>query len=54
MQMKRLSLSQKVVRLGQRLRDREWRRYGGLLLIGKMAGVALLVAGIGLLPDLLG
>jgi len=54
MHMKRLTLSQKIVRLRRRLSDREWRRYGGLLLIGKLAGVALLVAGVALLPDLIG
>jgi Amt family ammonium transporter len=52
--MKKLPLAQKLSRLRVRLRDPEWRRYGKLLLIGKMAGVALLLAGIVLLPDLLG
>lgn len=54
MHMKRLTLSQKILRLRRRLSDREWRRYGGLLLIGKLGGVALLVAGVALLPDLIG
>src|SRR5438128_12557560 len=55
MQMKkRLTLSQKISRLGGRLRDREWRRYGWLVLIGKGTGVALLIAGAALLPDLIG
>jgi Amt family ammonium transporter len=54
MHLKRLTLSQKISRLRTRLSDREWRRYGGLLLIGKLSGVALLIAGIVLLPDLLG
>jgi len=55
MQMKkRLTLSQKISRLRGRLHDREWRRYGGLLLIGKGMGVALLVVGVGFLPGLVG
>ena len=32
----RLSLSQKMSRLRLRLRDAEWRRYGGTLLLGKV------------------
>jgi len=51
---KRLTLSQKMSRLGVRLRDPEWRRYGGLLLIGKGLGVALLIAAVAFLPDLIG
>jgi Amt family ammonium transporter len=51
---RKLTLSQKFSRLRQRMRDPEWRRYGRLLLFGKLAGVALLVAGIALLPDLFG
>src|SRR2546427_11836896 len=51
---KRLTLSQKIKRLSGRLRDREWRRYGWLLLIGKGIGVALLIAGVAFLPDLIG
>jgi ammonium transporter, Amt family len=54
---KKLSLSQKVLRLGTRLRDPEWRRYGQLLLVGKLAGVGLLLALVGLValnPDLFG
>src|SRR5712691_8524572 len=51
---KRLTLSQKISRLGVRLHDREWRRYGWLLLIGKGMGIALLVAGVAFLPDLIG
>src|SRR6266581_2131877 len=53
--MKRLSLSQKISRLQVRLHDPEWRRYGTLLLIGKMVGVGLLLGGlVALFPDLLG
>src|SRR2546425_3709728 len=51
---KRLTVSQKISRLGVRLHDREWRRYGWLLLIGKGMGIALLVAGVAFLPGLLG
>src|SRR5690349_5982222 len=39
----KMSLSQKVSRLAVRLRDPEWRRYGKLLLGGKMMGVGLLL-----------
>src|SRR4030081_1092986 len=50
-----LSLSQRVSRLGVRLRDSEWRRYGTLLLLGKAAGVgALLLAAMLMNPDLIG
>jgi Amt family ammonium transporter len=50
-----LSLSQKVSRFGARLRDPNWRKYGALLLSGKIAGIALLLLGIAFLnPDLLG
>src|SRR5438270_1848919 len=40
---KRLSLSEKVSRLARRLRDPEWRRYGGLLLGGKALGVGIVL-----------
>jgi Amt family ammonium transporter len=53
--MKKLSLSQRISRLQVRLRDPEWRRYGALLVLGKMVGVGLLLLGIcGLFPDLIG
>src|SRR5436305_11902069 len=44
-----------VTRLGQRLRSPEWRRYGTVLLIGILAGIAV-IAGITYLvnPDLFG
>src|SRR3989442_173057 len=51
---KRLTLSQKISRLRGRFHDREWRRYGWLLLIGKGMGVALLIAGVAFLPGLVG
>src|SRR6516225_692081 len=38
-----LGLADKLVRLRERLRDPEWRRYGYLLMGGKMLGVALLL-----------
>src|SRR6266699_773211 len=51
---KRLTLSQKMSRLGVRLRDPEWRRYGGVLLTGQGLGVALLMAGVAFVPGLIG
>ena len=51
----KLSLSQKVTRLRARLRDSEWRRYGALLITGKLTAIgALLVAFAFLNPDLIG
>ena len=41
---KRLSFSQKLSRLGRRLRTPEWRRYGTTLLAGKVVGVGLVLA----------
>src|SRR5258706_16104975 len=41
----KLSPSHKVSRLYARLRDAEWRRYGTLLLVGKLTGVGLLLLG---------
>ncbi len=40
-----MSFAEKLSRLGTRLHDREWRRYGATLLLGKVAGVgsALLI-----------
>jgi Amt family ammonium transporter len=40
---KKLSLAGKITRLGERLRDAEWRRYGKLLLAGKLAGVGIVL-----------
>ena len=54
MDRRKLSFAQKCLRLRQRLRDPEWRRYGGLLFCGKLAGIALVVAGVVFLPDVLG
>jgi len=39
----KLSFSGKVSRLGERLRDPEWRRYGLTLVAGKMLGLAVLL-----------
>ena len=39
----RLTLSQKVARLGTRLRNPEWRRYGGTLLGGKLLGLGVVL-----------
>lgn len=51
----RLSLIYKFSRLRVRLNDPEWRKYGLVLLAGKLLGVILLLVGIGVLfPDLLG
>jgi ammonium transporter, Amt family len=41
---KRLSFAQKLSRLGVRLQNREWRRYGGTMLLGKITGVGLTLA----------
>ena len=50
-----MSLSQKVLRLGKRLRDPEWRRYGTLLLTGKLTSLALLmIVAIFVNPSLMG
>jgi Amt family ammonium transporter len=46
----RLSYAEKLSRLKTRLRDPEWRRYGKLLLVGKMLGVAALMFTIVVLP----
>ena len=54
MDMKRLSLQQKLARLHTRMHDPEWRRYGKLLLVGKLAGVPLLLGIVLLSPELLG
>jgi Amt family ammonium transporter len=51
----RLSLTQKFLRLRKRLGNREWRRYGALLLMGKLTAIGLLlVAAILVNPDLMG
>src|SRR5450432_970137 len=53
--MKKQSLSHKIARLRSRLREKEWRRYGALLLIGKLSGIGMLVLAMAFLnPGLLG
>ena len=42
----KLTLSHKLARLVSRLRAPEWRRYGALLLAGKLAGIAILFLGV--------
>src|ERR1700753_460487 len=45
----------KFARLGKRMQSPEWRRYGAVLLAGKVLGIGLLVGGTYLFnPDLLG
>ena len=44
----------KVARLGQRLRDAEWRRYGYLLLLGKGAAIVMLLMAVPLISNFLG
>src|SRR4249919_352481 len=44
----------KLRRLGERLRDPEWRRYGYLLLAGKFLGVALLLTAVYYISSFLG
>ena len=41
---KRLTLLEKVSRLSTRLRDPEWRKYGKMLLLGKMMGIGIVLA----------
>jgi Amt family ammonium transporter len=51
----KLSLSCKISRLFDRLRDSEWRQYGALLLTGKLTGIVLLLAGFAFFnPGLIG
>src|SRR4051812_9313104 len=40
----KLAFGQKVTRLGHRLCDREWRKYGLTLIAGKMLGLLVLFA----------
>src|SRR4026208_2616373 len=53
--MKKLSLLNKIVRLRDRLKESEWRRYGMVLLMGKFAGIGMLALGVFFFnPGLLG
>ena len=49
----RLTMSAKVTRLGERMKDPEWRRYAYLVCIGKAVGVALMMAFIMCAPAIL-
>src|ERR1041385_448515 len=51
---RRLSWSQKVSRLGLRMRDPEWRRYGRLLFAGKLLGIGVVIGGVLLVPEIIG
>src|SRR5437879_711406 len=52
---KKLRFSRKISRLRVRLHDPEWRRYGALLLTGKLLAVGLLLLGVAVLnPNLIG
>src|SRR5271154_2638495 len=50
---KNLSLGERFSRLAVRLRDPEWQRYGKLLLLGKAAGVAVVLLFITVVSGLL-
>ncbi len=51
----KLTFAQKVSRLRTRLRDKEWRRFGTLLLVGKGTALALLLVAMAFInPSLLG
>lgn len=51
----RLSFTEKVTRLRSRLREPEWRKYGNILLAGKLAGIGLLLlVAIVMHPELMG
>jgi Amt family ammonium transporter len=52
---KQLSLSSRIARLRERLQEPEWRRYGALLLVGKLTGIGLLLLAAAFFnPGLLG
>src|ERR1700733_3181891 len=48
----RMSLSQKFSRLGARLKQSEWRRYGGTLLAGKIIGVGIVLGSMAVVTGL--
>jgi ammonium transporter, Amt family len=53
----RLSLSQKVARLADRLKQPEWRQYGKLLIAGKLLGIAAvfgIMLAVQIAPNILG
>ncbi len=49
----KLTLGDKIARLSVRLRDPEWRRYAGLLAVGKLFGIALVLGVVFFGPGLL-
>ncbi len=49
---KRLTLAQKFSRLGVRLRDPEWRRYGGTIVAGKAIGMGIVLLVIAIVSGL--
>ena len=49
----KLSFSEKLARLGARLRDPEWRRYGFVMASGKVLGLAVILGMMILIPLLL-
>jgi len=49
----RLSMKEKLTRLGERMRDPEWRRYGFTLASGKVLGLFVVIGMMILLPVLL-
>ena len=53
--MKKLTFADKLSRLKSRLHDSEWRRYGALLICGKLMGLAILLTAVMFMnPSLLG
>src|SRR6185437_14305277 len=51
----RLSFPQKFARLRRRLREPEWKKYGRLLLLGKLTGVALIfMVALFIRPEMMG
>jgi Amt family ammonium transporter len=52
---RKLTFPQKMSRLKARLRDPEWQRYGGLIILGKLAAIGLLLVVMAFVnPDLIG
>ena len=51
----KLSFSQKLARLRIRMRDPEWRKYGRVLLYGKLTGIALVfLIAVFMHPEMIG
>ncbi|MDA8104465.1 MAG: ammonium transporter [Nitrospiraceae bacterium] len=51
---RKMGFSDRVARLRKRLHNRQWRRYGYLLMGGKMLGIVLLLGIIALATDIIG